>query len=72
MKRHFEDGTYHYPLQNYKKINHIHVQKHSRLKLDSQNSLQGMQHEDSNSDFILSILQSLFLLFEPLIGIHVL
>ena len=55
MKKHFEDGTYHYPLQNYKKINHIHVQKHSRLKLDSQNSLQGMQHDNSNSDFILSI-----------------
>ena len=29
-----------------------------------------MQHDDSNSDLILSILHSLFLLFEPLIVIH--
>ena len=58
MKEHLKDGTYYYPLQNYKNFNRIHMFANF------------MQHDDSNSDLIRSILQSLFLFFEPLIGIH--
>ena len=69
-KKHFEDGTYDYPLQNYKNFNHIHMFANFFLVHLNAKTLFWDANDDSNSDLIHSILQSLFLLFEPLIGIY--